>query len=114
VFESNQQRLVPYRIDNDTLWGNRPYSREVKAYTDARAEEFRLTPADQERALAAWNARRWTSIWYAVLFAAGGWIALSLLQEVIGWIVRGFIGIPRGHDHRPEFEPQSTGISAAS
>lgn len=114
AFEPNQQRLVPYRIDNDTVWGNSPYSREVTAYTDARAEEFRLTPADQERARAAWNAQRARSIWYAVLFAAGGWIGLSLLQALIGWIVRGFVGVPRGHDHIPESGPQSTGMSAAS
>ena len=38
----------------------------------------------------------------ALLFAIGGLIVVSALQIAIGWIVRGFMGIPRGHDHRPE------------
>jgi len=35
----------------------------------------------------------------ALLFAIGGWITLSALQTAIGWIVRGFMGIPFGHDY---------------
>lgn len=35
----------------------------------------------------------------SLLFAIGGWVALSGAQAAIGWIVRGFMGIPRGHDH---------------
>jgi hypothetical protein len=38
-------------------------------------------------------------IHHSLLFAIGGWIVLSILQVAIGWIVRGFVGIPRGHDH---------------
>src|SRR4029453_5540276 len=34
----------------------------------------------------------------AVLFAVGGWFVLSVLQVLIGWIVRGFCGIPWGRD----------------
>jgi hypothetical protein len=43
----------------------------------------------------------------AFSFAIGGWIALSVLQALIGWIVRGFVGIPRGYDHAPESVRQS-------
>jgi len=38
----------------------------------------------------------------ALLFAIGGLMVISVLQVAIGWTVRGFMGIPRGHDHRPE------------
>jgi hypothetical protein len=38
----------------------------------------------------------------ALLFAIGGLTVISVLQIAIGWIVRGFMGIPRGHDHRRE------------
>ena len=41
-------------------------------------------------------------IHYSLLFAIGGWIALSVVQAAVGWIARGFVGIPRGHDHRPD------------
>jgi hypothetical protein len=102
VFQSNQQRLVPYKTEGDTMWGNGPYSSEVASYTDARANEFRLTPADQQAAREEWNRQRSRSIRNAALFAIGGWIVLSVLQWLIGWIVRGFLGIPRGYDHRPD------------
>jgi len=52
-----------------------------------------------------------TTIRNAVLFGIGGWIVLSVLQALIGWIARGFAGIPRGHDHTPEPAPQSTDVS---
>jgi hypothetical protein len=42
------------------------------------------------------------TISYAVVFGVGGWITLFVLQAGIGWVARGFAGIPRGHDHRPE------------
>ena len=100
VFESNQQRLVPYRVEKDTLWGNGPYSTEVRAYTAARAEAFRLTAADQAAAHASRDAQWSRNLGYAALFAIGGWTVLSLLQMLLGWIVRGFLGIPLGQDHR--------------
>jgi hypothetical protein len=111
VFESNQQRLVPYKVEKDTMWGNGRYATEVRAYTKARAEQFRLTGADQEAARAAWSSLRSRTVGYAFLFATGGWIALSVLQALTGWIVRGFVGIPRRHDRRPEPDPQSTELS---
>jgi len=52
-----------------------------------------------------------TTIRNAVLFGIGGWIVLSVLQALIGWIARGFAGIPRGHDHRPEPAPRRTDVS---
>jgi hypothetical protein len=47
----------------------------------------------------------------AFWFAIGGWTVLSVLQAAIGWIVRGFIGVPRGHDHEPAHGSQSSDIS---
>jgi hypothetical protein len=35
-----------------------------------------------------------------LLVIAGGWVCLYGLTWSIGWIVRGFLGIPRGHDHK--------------
>lgn len=35
-------------------------------------------------------------------FLFGGWIVLWLLTIAIGWIVRGFLGIPWGKDRRSE------------
>jgi len=111
MFELNEPPLVPHRIDDDTMWGNDRYSTKVKAYAKARAERFSLTNADEEAARAAWNAERSKNIGNAVLFAVGGWIALSVLQALVGWIVRGFMGIRRGHDHRVDRAPESVRVS---
>jgi hypothetical protein len=77
-----------------------PYTRQVEAYTDARARLFRLTPADHNAARSAWSAKRQSQIGYATLAAVAGWFVLSALQTLIGWIARGFAGIPLGHDRR--------------
>ena len=105
VFQSNQQRLVPYKVESDQIWGNDRYSNDVTNYTDARANEFRLTPPDQEVAAQRLDAQRSENVRNAILFIIGGWIVLSILQALIGWIVRGFMGSPRGHDHRPNTAP---------
>jgi hypothetical protein len=34
----------------------------------------------------------------ALQFAIGGWIALSVTQLLIGWIVRGFAALPPGQN----------------
>jgi hypothetical protein len=112
VFQSNQQRLVPYKVEGDTMWGNDRYSSEVTNYAEARANDFRLSPADQQMAREEWDRQRSRNIRNAVLFAIGGWIVLSVLQWIIGWIVRGFLGIPRGSDHKPQ--PPSPTVVVAS
>ncbi len=36
------------------------------------------------------------------LYALGGLIFLWGFSWAVGWIVRGFMGIPKGHDRRPD------------
>jgi hypothetical protein len=95
-----QQRLVPYKVENGTVWGNERYSTAVTEYTKGRAEAFRLTPDQQEAAIAETKKQTQRQVVLAIQFAIGGWVVLSALQYVIGWIVRGFMGIPHGQDHR--------------
>ena len=97
------KQFVPYRADpNGTLWGNDRYSSEVMAYSEARAAAFALNDVDQQAAREEWDRQWWKNIRNAILIAIGGLIAISLLQAVIGWIVRGFMDIPWGQDHRPK------------
>jgi hypothetical protein len=103
LFSSNQRQLVPYKVDsNGTMWGNSPYSTEVSTYTKMRAENFVLSDTDRQSALTEWNSQWWRKVRNGVFIAIGGWIGLSILQALIGWIVRGFAGIPWGKDRRPE------------
>jgi hypothetical protein len=98
AFEDGR-RLVPYKVDQKGLtWGNGPYSSEVEAYRDNRAGEFTLSESDQAAALQKWALARRGYIRSGLMVAIGGWVVLWLSQCVIGWIVRGFMGIPRGQD----------------
>jgi hypothetical protein len=72
------------------------------AYTKARAEAFVLSAADQTAARNAYDQQRMENIRTGFYFLVGGWIALTVVQFAIGWIVRGFAGIPLGQDRRPD------------
>lgn len=95
-------QIVPYGGEIDSWWGDTPYTSDVMAYTEARAKSFNLSEADKRAAQDEWTSQRTRNIGYGVGVAVAGWIVLSLLQMLIGWIVRGFLGIPRGQDRRPE------------
>lgn len=94
--------VVPYKVESGKWWGNGPYTPDVTAYANARADSFKLSEADRRAAQEEWSSQRTRNIRNGVLFAVGGWVVLSLLQLLVGWIVRGFLGIPWGHDRRPE------------
>jgi len=78
-----------------------PYSTEVSVYTQRVADGFSLTRQSQETAASQlWQARlrHWKeSFQVLVVGLLLGWA----LTALIGWIARGFLGIPRGKDHRP-------------
>jgi hypothetical protein len=98
------QMLVPYKVDEKTgmWWGGGSYSSEVSAYIDHREAQFTLPKEHEDAAIAKVRKARFDKIWSGVKYAAGGWLVIFLLTWVIGWIVRGFFGIPSGKDHRPE------------
>ncbi|HKE87609.1 MAG TPA: hypothetical protein VKB50_27820 [Vicinamibacterales bacterium] len=100
-FESSQQKLVPYKSEGGQIWGNSESSADVTAYAKRRAENFRLSIADQKAAQSELSRQRWTSYRNGALYTIGAVIALTTLQLLIGWIVRGFLGIPWRHDRRP-------------
>jgi hypothetical protein len=74
----------------------------VTDYTSATAKAFRLSADDQQAARLEFDTDRRKNIRNAFLFAVGGWIVLSVVQALLGWIVRGFMGIPWRQDRRPE------------
>ena len=96
------KQAIPYRLDasNGTWWGGKKYSLEVNEYTTRVAQSFRMTEAEQ-----AWIDKRWLTellkmIGQGFLVALGGLVAFSAFVWAVGWIVRGFMGIPRGADSR--------------
>ncbi|MFB3813494.1 MAG: hypothetical protein ACE14L_05225 [Terriglobales bacterium] len=104
---------VIYRLENGRGWINAPYSSEVMKYTQARGAQFTLPEEDRNAAFEEWHRQRRKQILIALAVAAGGWLVIALVKAVVGWIVRGFLGIPRGRDSRPEsLKPGTTSRTA--
>lgn len=97
------KELIPYRVDlkDQTWWGGEKYSSEVSEYIKRVSSEFQLSKADSEWADSQWWPTRWKQIREGAKWLLGGWFLLWLLTFMIGWIVRGFMGIPMGSDQRP-------------
>jgi hypothetical protein len=84
------------------MLGNEKYSTEVSNYTKMVANGFRLTKADEEWADSKLWPARWENIKEGLLATVAGLAFLWIFSWGVGWIVRGFAGIPTGQDMRPE------------
>ncbi len=96
------EMLVPYAdAGNGKVWMAEKYSSKVSAYTEGVARLFQLTPQGIEAFQTKhWAAllERWEQAALALIVGLGiGWGFVA----AVGWIVRGFLGIPRGQDTRP-------------
>lgn len=96
------EMLVPYADAGEgMLWMGRKYSTEVQGYTNSMASKFQLTPEGIE-AFKAIQRKALLEQWgVAAMFLFGGLAVGWAVVAAIGWIVRGFMGIPRGQDMRP-------------
>jgi hypothetical protein len=76
------------------------HSSEVRSYIDGVVENLVLSPeAAKEATGLQWRARM-LRLWEAAQFLFGGLICGWILVASVGWVVRGFMGIPRGTDRR--------------
>lgn len=82
-------------------WGNSDYSTEVTDYTNRTINAFVIPKADEAWIESQWWSARWMDIRDATLGLLGGLATLWAFTWATGWIVRGFMGIPRGQDRRP-------------
>jgi len=104
-FGKDKEQLVPYKIDEKNMtWGAATYSSEVTAYEKQLEARFVLPPEDNNWIEKEMSRRYWEN-WKESLRNLG--IGLAIFAGAvwaIGWIVRGFIGIPRGMDRKPNSE----------
>jgi hypothetical protein len=95
------ERLIPYApAENGKWWMAGPYSSEVTRYMKERGESFALPPQGMEEARRLrWGKRleQWKD---AAVAAVSGLAVGWALVLVVGWVVRGFLGIARGQDAR--------------
>lgn len=95
--------LIPYRVDSKgTVWGNAKYSNEVSTYRESVKNKFQLSKDDEQYAEQQYWPVRFAKWKDGALWLFGGWFAIWVFSAAVGWIVRGFAGIPQGMDTRPE------------
>ncbi len=86
---------------------------EISRYIAQRVADFSITPAalaSIEKELPRIERQAFVAHLTEVLSIAAYFIGgLWLFSFVIGWIVRGFAGIPRGQDFRPALVPDTPG-----
>ncbi len=95
--------LIPYKTDSQgTTWGAEKYSTEVSTYEKQVKKRFTLSAAEEKSALSARHIAWRKEFIEAISYLMAGLAIYAALVWVIGWIIRGFLGIPRGMDRRPE------------
>lgn len=111
-FGKNYDQLVPYKIDEKNMvWGAARYSNEVSAYERELEARFVL-PAEDNEWLEKEISRRYWDNWKESLSHLG--IGLAMFAGfvwAVGWITRGFMGIPRGMDRKPSNETNKSHVS---
>lgn len=102
-FGKDNTRLIPYKVDEQgMIWGAANYSSEVSEYERKLESRFKLAASDEE-ILKKEISKRYRENWMTGLgYLVAGLAIFAGVVWVIGWIVRGFLGIPRGTDRRPE------------
>lgn len=105
IFAAIRKRLAA--LDQDDA------EAEISRYIAQRVADFSITPvalASIEKELPRIEREAFVAHLTEVLSVAAYFIGgLWLFSFVIGWIVRGFAGIPKGQDFRPALAPDSTG-----
>lgn len=83
-----------------------PYEEPTMSYISERASAFRLTPQMTQQVRESSSRRLWAARWETINesfpWVMGTIAAIWALTMVIGWIVRGFAGVPMGADFRPQ------------
>jgi hypothetical protein len=103
---SGGRKFVPVRQTGSGSWhGSHPFSPDVADYTRARGARFVPRPEMRETLREEFNRQWWKDhglLWGVSLVVAVVLCALLAVESwAVGWVVRGFAGIPSGHDHRP-------------
>lgn len=102
-FGEDRTQLIPYKIDGKGMtWGAASYSNEIRSYEKQLEQKFKLPPTDEAVIAKKISERYWSNFKSNLSYLAGGLVIFAAIVWSIGWIVRGFLGIPRGMDKRPD------------
>jgi hypothetical protein len=102
-FGADERQLIPYKVDDaGTVFGAARSSEEVSSYANRLEGAFRLDEADEVFIDEEYWRRYRDELLQGLLGLAIALVFFAVAVWLMGWIVRGFLGIPRGQDRRPE------------
>lgn len=101
-FGEDSRLLIPYKFDADGFWGAERYTKEVEDYEKKLESKFNLSKEDVDYFNKEKSKAYWKKIKESLLGLVIGLIIFFCFTWVVGWVVRGFIGIPRGMDQKSE------------
>jgi hypothetical protein len=103
-YKDINKNLVTFKIIDGMIYGNSPYSPEVAQYTRNTVDNFNFPSETEKRIEKEYfidRSKQIASDLAILLFCVLIWYGFV---RIIGWIVRGFLGIPRGLDNREEMQ----------
>lgn len=102
-FGDDKVSLIPYKIDEQgRIWGAASYSSEISDYERKLEKRFELA-ANDEQIFKEEISQRYRENWMSGLgYLTAGLAIFAGVVWAIGWIVRGFLGIPSGLDKRAD------------
>ena len=94
----NGKDLIAYKAEGGMVYGDAAYSENVSSYIRKYEGKFVMPEGKEidDRWMGIWLSSKWEILRNTGLTLAGFWLFVIL----VGWIIRGFAGIPRGQDHR--------------
>lgn len=97
------ERVVLNRVDEQgEMWGWPAYSGETMELQRRADDAFTVPSQDLPRINKEVREKLWKARAQVLGYTVVAMGVLWLVGLVLGWIARGFLGIPNGRDHRPE------------
>ena len=96
--------LIPYVAADGKIYGNEKYAPGVVSYAKEVMKNFELPAQEQATLDAKAREKWWSAVWMNVQILIAGLIFIFGFAWCVGYVVRGFMGVPRGSDVRPEVE----------
>lgn len=104
-FGDDKRQLVPYKVDEKNMtWGAASFSSEVSNYERELEARFALPVQDNDWIEKEISTQYWKNWKEGLGYLGIGLAIFAGFVWVVGWIVRGFMGIPHGMDRKPSRE----------
>ena len=102
-FDESGEQLIPYKVDEKgVIWGAASYSSEVSNYEQKLEKRFKIPLRDEDAIIKEISSNYRENMMSSFGYLVAGLAIFGAFVWAVGWIVRGFLGIPRGMDKRSD------------